>query len=338
MSELVVVQSTGVGVLPRSSDWTQWDERERALAMTLGLAIERNGRVETADRGTIEVFLSQCERTQLDPVARQIYCIKRGNKWGVQISIDGARLVAERSGEYEGQTAAQWTADGEKWVDVWLAETPPAAARVGVYRRGFRDPLFAVARFASYVVMNDEWVDRQKTGNKVLSPMWAKMPDVMIAKVAEMLALRKAFPQDLSGLYSTEEMEQAGGAPAPRSSQPAVAAAPSSSEYPGLDPRVEAVIDAQGNIERADDGTLLSTNIPDSELHGSDVVDAEVVEEPAFDAKAWELRVEGAGTTEALRAVWDAAESEQVLGFLVLDGSTALGDAILARREQLGGA
>ncbi|WP_449283758.1 recombinase RecT, partial [Leucobacter sp.] len=88
------------GALPATSDSSQWTDRERALAMTLGLAVERNNKVEVADRGTIEVFLAQCARTQLDPVARQIYCIKRGNKWGVQVSIDGARLVAERSGDY----------------------------------------------------------------------------------------------------------------------------------------------------------------------------------------------------------------------------------------------
>ena len=66
-----------------------------------------------------------------------------------------------------------------------------------------------VARWGSYAVYEDVWERGQKTGEQRISSMWGKMPDLMLAKVAEMLALRKAFPQDLSGLYSTEEMQQA---------------------------------------------------------------------------------------------------------------------------------
>lgn len=205
---------TAVALLPADGDASTWSEQEKALVEAAGLTrMMKRGNQETrvlADRPTVEAFLQHCRRTQLDPIARQIYAIYRGGKWGIQISIDGARLVAERTGQYEGQTTPEFTADGVNWTQVWLADEQPKAARVGVFRRGFREPLYAVALWDAYAVYQDEWVGGQKTGNLKLSAMWTKMGPLMLAKCAEMLALRKAFPQDLSGLYSTEEMDQAG--------------------------------------------------------------------------------------------------------------------------------
>ncbi|WP_291053657.1 phage recombination protein Bet [Herbiconiux sp.] len=182
--------SSTVVALPETGDHSKWNDTEKALVEAAGLV----SRGKLAPRPVVEAFLVHCRRTGLDPIARQIYCIERGGKWGTQISIDGARLVAERSGQYRGQTPTQWTADGVTWTDVWLSKDDPAAARVGVYREGFQAPLFAVATFDAY---------------NAGSSIWKKMPALMLGKCAEMLALRKAFPQDLSGLYSTEEMQQA---------------------------------------------------------------------------------------------------------------------------------
>lgn len=208
--------STAVVALPASSDRNDWTPEESALVEASGLVHTdaQSGAKSLAERPVVAAFFQHCRRTGLDPIARQIYAIARKSrgqlKWQIQVSIDGARLIAERSGQYEGQTTPEFTGDGIAWTQVWLAADPPKAARVGVYRRGFREPLYAVALWDAYV---------QTKYNGDVTDMWSKMGPLMLAKCAEMLALRKAFPQDLSGLYSAEEMSQADVQPAPAASE-----------------------------------------------------------------------------------------------------------------------
>jgi phage recombination protein Bet len=152
----------------------------------------------------LNLFLMQCKRTGLDPFSRQVHAVKRWNSQSqrnemtIQTGIDGLRLIAQRSGEYAGQVGPYWCGQDGAWVDVWLSSaTQPAAAKVGVLRKGFVEPTWGIAKFNTFA---------QTTKGGDLTSFWRKMPELMIAKCAEAQALRKAFPQELSNIHIAEEM------------------------------------------------------------------------------------------------------------------------------------
>ena len=196
-NEIAVASS--VGALALDPHQTEWTEPQRAALSQLGIA--------NAPAGDQLVFLHQAQRAGLDPFAKQIYMIARrdsrspgGFKYTIQAGIDGLRVIAERTGRYEGRTPISWCGEDGVWRDVWLDKNrPPTAARCGVHKDGFREPTVAVAVFSEYAAT-------QKSGD--LTSMWASKPAHMLGKVAEALALRAAFPQDLANIFTPEETDK----------------------------------------------------------------------------------------------------------------------------------
>ena len=163
---------------------TQWTQEQTALiSSTIAPGC-------TSDE--LKLFSYACQRSGLDPFSKQIYAIKRGGKMSIQVGIDGLRSIAERTGQLDG-SETYWCGEEGDWKDVWLGKAPPAAAKTIVYRKGSSHPFVGVARFQDY---------------NAGQGLWSKMPAAMLAKCSEALALRKAFPADMSSLYTADEMEQ----------------------------------------------------------------------------------------------------------------------------------
>lgn len=191
---------------------------QNTFTSTQVAALQQMG-VQDASQGDLEVFFHQVQRTGLDPFAKQIYMIGRKTKVGgdwvtkqtIQVGIDGFRLIARRAADLHHDTYGEpeilWCGSDAVWHDVWLdPQHPPMAAKAVVQRAG--GTFTGVATFAEYAGTRYD----KKSGQQVVNSMWASKPAIMLGKCAEALALRKAFPQDLSGLYTSDEMQSADNA------------------------------------------------------------------------------------------------------------------------------
>src|SRR3990167_9386394 len=165
------------------------------------LAVIKNTIAKGASDVELALFVTTCKRTGLDPFMRQIYAVKRyesqskGMVMGIQVGIDGQRLIAERTEKYDGQDPIEWLDAEGVWSQVWTAVGEfPIAARCSVYRKDWTP-----GRKATAVCRWDSYAQTYGADHKLM-PTWASMPDVMLGKCAESLALRRAFPAEMSAI------------------------------------------------------------------------------------------------------------------------------------------
>jgi phage recombination protein Bet len=184
----------------------------------------------------LKLFLYDNARQGVHPLDKLIHFTKRGRegRYTPITSIDFMRIRAADSGECIGSD------------DATFAGTPMTAsfeAHVTVYRlvQGQRAPFTATARWTEYKPDQDF--------------MWKRMPHLMLAKCAEALALRKAFPKQLHGLYVKEEMEQA-------ENKPRAALSKSLTASPG--PAVTDAVIADPGLGVSATPANLNTPIPDA--------------------------------------------------------------------------
>ena len=174
-----------------------FDEEQKALI--------KNTVAQGATDTELQLFLATSERLGLDPILKEIYFILR--EWDgrdgrhhrvvtIQVGIDGYRKRSHENPDFQGYAGPWWCGPDGKWVDVWLKDEPPAAAKIGVYKRGCREAIYAVARYTSYV--------QGKTWNGVFTPTdkWAESPDNQLAICAERQAIRKAFPRIIKDIQT----------------------------------------------------------------------------------------------------------------------------------------
>lgn len=252
------------------------------------------------------VLMEIARTRRLNPLLRQIHFVKRWNNdlrretWSAQVAIDGLRAIAQRTGLYAGQDEPEFVEGADNGY--------PVLCKVRVYRTDWQRPAVGVAYWREYV---------QTTKDGSVTKMWRQFPHVMLAKVAESIALRKAFPEDIGGLYSDAEMAQAEHpadderAPKPAAVEqrrPAIDAAPAPLQLPrdnGRAPSGEALPAAEAPIVEA---PPVEPPAPSDALKAAvgQVLRAETPDALARAFVAAEPDVKGNG--DELRSLWRATK------------------------------
>jgi phage recombination protein Bet len=176
-------------------DETGWEERmkkneivtiEKSPWSLEQIQLIKDVVAKNATDDELKLFLYRCKNLGLDPLKPgQIHFIKYGNSPGtIVVGIEGFRSRASTTGKLTGIKRGILRDDKGKCTGAWAE----------VFRSDWKEPAHEEVSLSEY-----------NTGKS----NWARMPETMIKKVAEAAALRMAFPDQLGGVYTNEEMDQA---------------------------------------------------------------------------------------------------------------------------------
>lgn len=190
------------------------------------LALIKRTVAKDTNSDEFDLFMAVARMKSLDPFSKQISAIvfnkdkPSKRQMAIITTIDGMRAIAARSGRYrpdEDEPAYEYDSELKGPLN-------PLGVVKAVVRIYIADALNAggwkkatgVAYWEEFAPIKDEFAEREDgkwkpTGKQTLDTggNWGKMPRVMLAKCAEAQALRKAFPEDLSGLYEGAELDRA---------------------------------------------------------------------------------------------------------------------------------
>jgi phage recombination protein Bet len=152
---------------------------------------------KSPDLQSLAMFLYTCQQSDLNPLKGQAFLIPFNGKWTTCVSFQGLVTIAERTERFGGFTEPLYLHPEKGWIDHWVDKAPPLAVKVAVKKLVGNQitESWAIAYFSEY-----------NKGNS----MWKEKPVHMLLKVAKSIAVRDAFPDATSGLYSREEMIASG--------------------------------------------------------------------------------------------------------------------------------
>jgi hypothetical protein len=142
--------------------------------------------------------------TEKDFLSKKVYAVPFGQSYSLVTSIDDARSKADSTGDYAGSTGGEYTYTSSGVINT-------CTVTVKKFVKGIICDFTATVFFNEYYSGNKNPDGTVKTGKygPLKETLWDSKSHTMIAKVAEMHALRKAFPDTIK-LYDVAEMPASG--------------------------------------------------------------------------------------------------------------------------------